>query len=280
MIKLLGRNILLFNIIFKYPVLTILLGPPVALLNIAKNGIVTATDVMILFFQTLARFPLVFKNKDLTLKQMFAVGISSIPLVMVTSVFTGMVAAVQAEYQFRNFVPDKFIGTAVCKMVVIELGPVLTALVMAGRVGSSLAAEIGSMKEKEELDAMVVLDLDPLRYLAMPRLISFMVMMPCLTIMSIALAILGGLFVSVLALDLTTYTYISGLKYFFSPMDIAAGLVKSFVFGIAICMMGYYHGISAGSGARGVGVATMKVVVSACVLILIFDFLIALVFFS
>lgn len=257
-----------------------LLGPPLALLHIAKLGIITATDVMFLFLRTLKRFPLVFKNKDLTLKQMVAIGISSIPLVVVTSIFTGMVAAVQAEYQFRNFVPDKFIGTAVCKMVIIELGPVLTGLVMAGRVGSALAAEIGSMKEKEELDAMVVLDLDPLRYLAMPRLISFMTMMPCLTVISMFLAILGGLFVSVLALDITPYTYITGLKYFYSPIDLVAGIFKAFVFGIIICMMGYHHGVTAGSGARGVGVATMKVVVSACVLILVFDFLIAILFFS
>lgn len=270
----------MFNYIWTNPILTVLLGPPLAFAHFVKLGIVMATDVMFLFFATLKRFPLVFKNKELTLKQMISIGVTSIPLVVVTSIFTGMVAAVQAEYQFRNFVPDKFIGTAVCKMVIIELGPVLTGLVMAGRVGSALAAEIGSMKEKEELDAMVVLDLDPLRYLAMPRLISFMTMMPCLTVMSMFLAILGGMFVSVLGLDITPYTYITGLKYFFSPMDLMAGISKAFVFGIVICMMGYYHGVTAGSGARGVGVATMKVVVSACVLILIFDFLIAVLFFS
>jgi phospholipid/cholesterol/gamma-HCH transport system permease protein len=265
--------------ILGHPLGVIVLGPWVLLFKIAWDGLSSANDVVVLLFRTLWRFPLLFKNPELTLKQCIGIGISSLPLVFVTSLFSGMVAAVQAAYQFRNFVPDKFIGTAVCKMVIIELSPVLMGLVMAGRVGSALAAEIGSMKEKEELDAMSVLDLDPLRYLALPRLITFMIMMPALSLFSSFLAIVGGWLVSVLALDLTTYTYISGLKFQFVPLELYSGLVKSFVFGILIFLMGYHHGINAGAGARGVGEATMKVVVSSCVLILIFDFIITLLMF-
>ncbi len=243
------------------------------------SGIVGIGEVLYLLLATLKRFPYFFKNPTMTITQMINIGVSSIPLLFVTSVFSGMVAAVQVEYQFRGFVSDGFIGTGVCKMVIIELGPMLTAIVMSGRVGSALAAEMGSMKEKEELDAMVVLNLDPLRYLAMPRLIAFIVMMPCLTLISIYIALVGGWLVGVLGLEMTTYTYLSGLTKFFMPMDVAAALIKAVTFGTIIFLMGYYQGTHAGAGAKGVGQATMKVVVSSSVLILIFDFIIAMVMF-
>ncbi len=244
-----------------------------------RNKLQRIIEVFDLLMSTLVQFRYVWHNRALVLKQMIAVGVSSIPLVFVTSIFTGMVAAVQAKYQFRDFVPDKFVGTASTKMIIIELGPVLTGLVMAGRVGSALAAEIGTMKEKEELFALETLDLNPYRYLAMPRLVAFMTMMPCLTTFSMFLAIIGAWFVSVVALDVTSYTFTTGTKYFFQSKDIWAGLLKSFVFGISIFLMGYYNGAKAGNGAKGVGRATMNVVVSSCVLILVFDFLIALVVF-
>jgi phospholipid/cholesterol/gamma-HCH transport system permease protein len=257
----------------------IILSPPLLVWKASFSAIYTAGEVFWLFCAILRRFPFVTKNPDLTIKQMMGIGVQSLPIVIVTSLFTGMVAAVQAAYQFRNLVPDKFIGTAVCKMVLIELGPVLTGLVMAGRVGSALAAEIGSMKEKEELQAMTVLNLDPLRYLAMPRLLTFMVMMPALTLISMFLAIIGGWVVGVVGLDLTTYTFMTGLKFQFNYLDLFAGLLKGLAFGILTCLMGYHHGIHAGPGAKGVGEATMKVVVSSCVLILVFDFLITLMIF-
>lgn len=255
------------------------LRPLIVLGQIVTTGITSVGEIVVLFIETVRRIPLVRKNPGLTARQMIAMGVSSIPLLFVTSLFTGAVAAVQSEYQFRGFVPDKFIGTSVMKMVLIELAPVLTALVMAGRVGSALAAEIGSMKEKEELQAMQVLGLDTLRYLAMPRLLTFLVMVPCLTIFSMFLAMIGGWLVCVLALDITTYTYTSGVRYMFYPMDLIAGLVKSVVFGILIFLLGYYHGLHAGNGAKGVGIATMKVVVSSCVSVLIFDFFIAFLMF-
>ena len=237
-------------------------------------------EIFWLLFQVIIRVPLVRKNPGLTIRQMISVGVSSIPLLFITSLFTGAVAAVQSEYQFRNFIPDKFIGTAVSKMVLIELGPILTALVLAGRVGSALAAEIGSMKGKEELSAFEALNLDPLRYLALPRFIAFFFMVPCLSILSSFLAIIGGWIVCVLALDITTYTYYTGLQYMFQGMDLISGIIKSFIFGVIIFLLGYYHGLNAGNGAKGVGLATMKTVVSACVSLLIFDFLIAIIMFS
>lgn len=225
------------------------------------------------------RAPLILKNKNLTMQQAIAIGVSSLPLIIVTSIFTGAVATFQVAYQFRNFVPDKFIGTASGKMILIELGPVLTGLVLAGRIGSALAAELGSMKEKEELDAMVVLNLDPLRYIALPRFAAFILMMPALTIISNLFAIFGGWVVAVLSLNMTSYTFLTGLQLYFNPLDLYSGMFKSFIFGIIICLMGYVHGVNAGAGARGVGYAVMKSVVSASVLILIADFVIAICVF-
>jgi phospholipid/cholesterol/gamma-HCH transport system permease protein len=152
--------------------------------------------------------------------------------------------------------------------------------VLSGRVGSAVAAELGSMKEKEELAAYTVLGLDPYRYLALPRFVAFFTMVPCLTVISNALGIIGGWIVCVLGLDITTYTYVTGMQYLFDPMDLWSGTLKSFVFGTLIFLLGYYHGINAKAGARGVGIATMSVVVSSCLMILIADFVLdAILFF-
>jgi len=258
----------------------ILLAPLRFLVHAFSEGIISIGEILTLLFRIILRIPMVRKNPGLTIRQMISIGVSSIPLLFITSIFTGTIAAVQAEYQFRNFIPDKFIGTAIAKMVLIELGPILTALVLAGRVGSALAAEIGSMKGKEELSAFEVLNLDPLRYLALPRFLAFVCMVPCLSILSSFLAIIGGWIVCVIALDITTYTYYTGLQYMFNNMDLFSGIIKSLIFGIIIFLLGYYHGLNAGEGAKGVGNATMKTVVSSCVSLLIFDFLTAILMFS
>jgi phospholipid/cholesterol/gamma-HCH transport system permease protein len=231
-------------------------------------------EVIILLLRILRRGPWFFANPSLTVEQFIRIGVASLPLVMVISFFIGAVSAVQAEYQFRGFVPANYLGTAVCKLVVIESGPVLTALVLAGRVGSAIAAQIGTMKEKEELDAMTVLDLDPLRYLALPRLLSGIVAFPLLVIISDCLSIFGGWIITNLVLNVTTATYVFGLRFLFQPYDVLISMVKAMVFGGIVVLMGYYHGLSAGSGAKGVGQASMKSVVSSCMLILIVDFLI------
>ncbi|HAO98690.1 MAG TPA: ABC transporter permease [Fibrobacteres bacterium] len=231
-------------------------------------------EISALFWGLVRRFPLAFKNPDLLIQQMMRMGVSSLPLVLVISVFIGAVTAIQAHYQFRSLVPDIYLGTAVCKFVIVESGPVLTALVLAGRVGSAIAAEVGSMKEKEELDAMAVLDLDPLRYLALPRVLGGLLAFPLLVVVSDCVAMLGGWAISRWNFHLTSAGYIHGTRFLFDPYDLWVGLIKSFCFGLVICFMGYYHGMRAGAGARGVGQATMRSVVSSCVLILVLDFFI------
>lgn len=243
-------------------------------------GIEAIGELVYILGQTLLRFKYLYANRDLVVKEMMAVGVSTLPLVAVTSLFTGMVAAVQSEYNFRGLVPDVYVGTATCKMVIIELGPILTALVMAGRVGTALAAELGSMKEKEELAAMEALNLDFYRYVAMPRLFAYITMLPSLSIIASFLALIGGWIICVLSLDINTYTYVMGLKTYFISSNLWVAVVKSVFFGACICVLGLYHGVNAGAGAKGVGAATMKTVVSACVGILVLDFLIAVVAFN
>ena len=258
--------------------MSVLLKPIAWIGHVIVDGISSVGEVICILLLTLKQLPHVFKNPDLIVKQMISIGVSSLPLLFVTSIFTGMVATVCAEFEFQNMVADKFVGTAACKMVLIELGPLLTAIVLSGRVGSAVAAELGSMKEKEELAAYTVLGLEPYRYLALPRFVAFMTMIPCLTAISNALALIGGWIVCVLGLDITTYT--TGMQYLFDSMDLWSGMIKSLVFGILIFVLGYYHGINAKPGARGVGLATMNVVVSSCLMILISDFILdAIMFF-
>ena len=212
-------------------------------------------------------------------QQAHTIGIGSLWLVFVISLFTGAVAAVQAAYQFSSVVPMKYIGSVILRSVIIELGPVLTALVVGGRVGASIAAELGTMKVTEQIDAMRAMAINPVRYLVVPRVAAAIIMMPVLTIFSDAIAVFGGYVVSVTSVGVSTHTYIVGLKQFFYYKDLFSGLLKAIFFGGIIGTMGCYHGFATEGGAEGVGLATTKAVVASCVLVLISDYVLANVLF-
>jgi len=212
-------------------------------------------------------------------QQAHTIGIGSLWLVFVISLFTGAVAAVQAAYQFSSVVPMKYIGSVILRSVIIELGPVLTALVVGGRVGASIAAELGTMKVTEQIDAMREMAINPVRYLVVPRVAAAIIMMPVLTIFSDAIAVFGGYVVSVTSVGVSTHTYIVGLKQFFYYKDLFSGLLKAIFFGGIIGTMGCYHGFATEGGAEGVGLATTKAVVASCVLVLISDYVLANVLF-
>ena len=216
----------------------------------------------------------------LVVQQMAAIGVGSLGLVFVVSLFTGAVAAVQAAYQFSNVVPLKFIGAVILRSVIIELGPVLTALVVGGRVGASIAAELGTMKVTEQIDALRAMAINPVRYLVVPRVVASLVMLPIITIFSDANAIFGGYVVSVLSIGVSTHTYVSGLREYFFLKDLYSGLFKAFVFGGIIGTMGCHFGFTAEGGAEGVGQATTRAVVASCVLVLISDYILATVLFQ
>ena len=231
--------------------------------------------ISILIKNIILGLPGSFKRFHLIVEQMLYMGVNSLPLILVTSIFTGGVASVQAAYMFSDYVPMRYLGTAVGKSVIMELGPVLTALVVAGRVGASIAAELGTMKVTEQIDALETLALDPVKYLVTPRFVSGIIMLPVLTVFSDFIAILGGLLVSVVFLNVSSYTFLNGLKLFFHMRDLWAGLLKAFVFGGIISLVGCYQGFKTEGGAEGVGRSTTRAVVLASVMILITDYILA-----
>jgi phospholipid/cholesterol/gamma-HCH transport system permease protein len=235
--------------------------------------------VTMLMGETFRLMPAGLRSFRLVVQQMAAIGVNSLWLVSVVSVFTGAVAAVQAAYQFSNVVPLKYIGSVILRSVVIELGPVLTALVVGGRVGASIAAELGTMKVTEQIDALEAMAVNPVRYLVVPRVISCLVMLPILVIFADAIGIFGGFVVAVTSIGVTPHTYITGLKDFFYLKDVFSGLLKAVFFGGIIGWMGCYHGFRTEGGAEGVGKATTHAVVSSCVLVLISDYVLATVLF-
>ncbi|TET68954.1 MAG: ABC transporter permease [Candidatus Zixiibacteriota bacterium] len=231
--------------------------------------------VAILLKEILFSLPRLFKNFHLTTEQMVFIGVNSLPLIIFVSIFTGAVSSVQAAYQFHNYVPMRYLGAAVGKAVVIELGPVLTALVVAGRVGAAIAAELGTMKVTEQIDALETLAIDPIHYLVVPRFIAGITMLPILVLFSDLVAILGALVVAVVFVDVSAHTFLSGLKMFFHLSDLYAGLFKALIFGGIITTIGCYQGFKTTGGAEGVGTSTTRAVVISSVLILVADYVIA-----
>lgn len=236
--------------------------------------------VIIILTEGFKNFHRIPKSYRLILNQILSMGISSLPIVVLVSVFAGMVTCFQAAFQTKAYVPELYVGMSVAKAVMIELGPMLTGLVVAGRVSSSIAAELGTMKVTEQIDALEIMGIDPGRYLVMPRIFSGIITLPILTILAEIIMILGGLFVSVYGLDISPYIYLRGVRTNFIQIELWGGLIKSVVFGLIIGLMGCYHGFHAKGGAEGVGQATTRAVVSSMVLVLIFDYIIARLVFA
>src|SRR5215831_15419946 len=223
--------------------------------------------------------PPALRSFRLIVQQMAVIGVGSLGLVTVVSMFTGAVAGVQAAYQFSAVVPLKYIGAVIIRSVIIELGPVITALVVGGRVGASIAAELGTMKVTEQIDALRAMAINPVRYLVVPRIVAAIVMLPVVTIFADFIAIIGGYFVAITSLGVSSHTYTVGLKQFFHYKDLWSGLIKAFFFGGIIGTTGCFHGFQTEGGAEGVGVATTRAVVGSCVTVLISDYVLANVFF-
>jgi phospholipid/cholesterol/gamma-HCH transport system permease protein len=225
--------------------------------------------------KTFSRSYLVFRNPDLTVIQMFGLGVESLGLVTVIAIFLGTETVIQAVYQMSGIIPMRYLGVLVCKTTITELAPVITGMVVAGRVATGIAAEIGSMKTTEQLDAMQVLRLDPIRYLIVPRTVACIIMLPVLAIWAVLVDFLSSIVTVVLSVDITMHTYLSGLRLFFAPIDLFVGIFKTMVFGAIIALTGAHYGFEAKAGAEGVGEATTKAVIVSAILILIFDFSIA-----
>lgn len=236
-------------------------------------------NVFLLFLQAIKwalRPPLGFRN---ILKQMEEVGVRSIPVVLITAVSTGMVLALQSHTGFKRFNAESLVGTVVALSMTRELGPVLTALIVAGRAGAAMAAELGTMRVTEQIDALSTMAANPIKYLVVPRLLAGMLMLPILTIFSDAIGIAGGYFVAVQVLDVNPVVYLRRTTDFLEYDDIYGGLLKAFVFGIIIATVSCYKGFNTEGGAEGVGKATTGAVVLSSMLILISDYFLTAMLF-
>lgn len=203
--------------------------------------------------------------------QMRRIGVDSLPVALFIAAFTGVVLALQASYTFTGAVPLYFVGTLVGKTMMLELGPVLTGLALAGRVGASMAAELGTMKVTEQVDALETLAYDPQSYLVIPRVLAATLMFPVIVAFSIAIGLVTGWLTSLALLDLSTPDFIKGLKLFYVFKDVWFGLLKSASFGCTIALVGCIVGLSTRGGAEGVGRATTRSVVYSAILILVLD---------
>ena len=215
----------------------------------------------------------------LIFKQMEFVGVKSIFVVILTGIFTGMVLALQSYHAFRMFSAESMVGATVALSMTRELGPVLTALMVTARAGSAMAAELGTMRVTEQIDALSVMAANPVKYLIVPRLVATVIMLPFLTIVSDFVGILGGYFVGVQVLRINAGMFMQNISKMVVLNDIYNGLIKAACFGLILSLIGCYKGFNTTGGAEGVGRATTEAVVLASVIILISDyFLTALMF--
>ncbi|WP_404421176.1 MlaE family ABC transporter permease [Thalassospira australica] len=216
----------------------------------------------------------------LIFKQMREIGYFSLPVVAMTTLFAGMVLALQSYSGFSRFSAESAVATVVVISMTRELGPVLAGLMVAGRVGAAIAAEIGTMRVTEQIDALVTLSTNPFKYLVVPRVVAGLITLPVLVLIGDIIGVLGGYLVGVNKLGFNDGSYIRNTFQYLEQLDVISGLVKAAVFGFLITLMGCYHGYHSRGGAQGVGQATTNAVVSSSILILISNYIVTELFFT
>jgi phospholipid/cholesterol/gamma-HCH transport system permease protein len=216
----------------------------------------------------------------LFLNSLVEIGYFSLPVVALTAVFTGMVLALQSYTGFSRFSAQGAVANLVVLSMTRELGPVLAGLIVAGRVGAAMAAELGTMRVTDQIDALTTLSTNPMKYLVAPRLLAGTIALPLLVLIADVLGVMGGFIVSTLKLGFNEAVYLSNTVSFVQWDDVISGLSKAAVFGFLIALMGCYQGYNSKGGAQGVGAATTAAVVSASILILASDYVLTEMFFS
>jgi len=252
-----------------------------ASIGAAAIGICTSTGALSIFtfHSVMACFSPPFYGKEI-LRQLMRIGYFSLPVVGLTALFTGAVLALQIYIGGSRFGAESTVPSIVAIGIARELGPVLGGLMVAGRVAAAIAAEIGTMRVTEQIDALTTLSTNPHKYLVAPRLIAAILAMPVLVAISDIIGIMGGFLVSTGRLGFNAGAYINNTVNFLTFGDVSSGLVKAAFFGFIIALMGCYHGYNSGRGAQGVGRATTNAVVSASILILAANYLLTEIFFS
>ena len=225
-----------------------------------------------------------FKGKKVrwrsTIEQMMLMGFDSVPIVCTIAFFVGLILAMQAAYQLKRFGATIFVADLVGVSVIRELGPMLTAIIIAGRSGSAIAAEIGTMKVAEELDAFKTMGINPIGFLVAPRAIAMLLVLPCLTIFADLVGILGGFLFAITTLDFSSVRYLNQTAAALTIKDLMTGLFKSGFFAIMIVMIGCYEGFTTNDGAAGVGKSTTASVVASIFMIITADVFFTAVFYS
>ena len=211
---------------------------------------------------------------------MIEIGYFSLPVVGLTAIFSGMVVALQSYTGFARFSAEGAVATVVVLTITRELGPVLAGLMVAGRIGASMAAEIGTMRVTEQIDALTTLSTNPFKYLIAPRLLAGLLMLPLLVLVADIIGVFGGYIVGIYRLGFNPANYLSRTWEYLETNDVVSGLTKAAVFGFIIALMGCYHGYNSKGGAQGVGQATTNAVVSAAIMILVFNYVITTLFFG
>lgn len=237
-------------------------------------------EVALLLWNVLKALREVHKTFGEIVRQITAIGYGSLLIVMGSSTFVGLVSGVLISYEIKDFVPANIIGMGIWKGVSTELAPVLTALVVAGRVGGGLASEIGTMRVTEQIDALQVMGINPYRFIILPRMIAGIVSIPLLTLIATFIAVSASVFLTVNVYNLPANPLIEGIRNSFLTKDLVVGGTKSIAFGFIISLMSCYFGFTTRGGAIGVGKSAMNAVVASAVLILAADFLISMYFYS
>lgn len=218
-------------------------------------------------------------NTRHVLAQMAHLGVNSLPIVLLTILFTGMVMTLQTANEFIKYGVQSSVGGVVAISMGRELAPVLTGVVVAGRVGAAITAEIGSMKVTEQIDALRVMAANPISYLVVPRFLACVLMLPLLVVFADAIGTIGGYLVATLYAGIGSYTYLNSIKVFAVINDVTGGLIKSMVFGGIIAIMGCYKGLTSEEGAAGVGKATTESVVNSIILIFVANYFLSLLLY-
>ena len=204
--------------------------------------------------------------------QMTRIGVESFTIIALTGLFTGMVFALQSYIGFQRVGGEQFIGAVVALGMIRELGPVLTGLMVTGRAGSAITAEIGTMRITEQIDALTTLRIDTFQYLVIPQILAGIIIVPCLALFSMIFGIVGGYFICINVLQLSPEDYTSSIKSYVELSDITGGVIKSAFFGLILTWVGTYKGYHTRGGARGVGISTTQSVVLSSIMILITNY--------
>ncbi len=238
------------------------------------NFFVAVFEITQLFISTIKSIPRIWFYRRQFIEQLYNFSVSTLPIAMVISIFVGFGSTVQGAYQSSGIIPRYFTVNVIFKSTIIELSPIILSLVLAGKIGASVAAEIGSMKITEQIDALEITPLDPAGFLVMPRVMAAFIMMPVITMFANFLAMVSSFFMSTVLTEwISAYEFLNGMKMDFKPFEIFFGsIIKPATFGVFIALIGSFFGLKTTGGARGVGRASTSAVVLSAVIIVILDY--------